>query len=76
MGTRISALPELPKLLELWEAWSADVAESHSTYPTLASFRSPQPLSLWLTAQLAVLDAAALYLTLLTDPQGWEIFGL
>lgn len=70
LGTRVSALAELPKLFEQWEGWSADVSESHATYPTLVAFRSPQPLSSWLTAQLAVLDAAALYLVLLADPPG------
>jgi hypothetical protein len=68
LGTRVSAVAELPKLFEQWETWSADVAESHATYPPLVTFRSPQPLSSWLTAQLAVLDAAALYLVLLADP--------
>lgn len=70
LGTQVSALAELPKLFEQWEVWSADVAESHATYPTLVAFRSPEPLSSWLTAQLAVLDAAALYLVLLADPPG------
>ncbi|MGA8372294.1 MAG: hypothetical protein WB765_19330, partial [Acidimicrobiales bacterium] len=44
--------------------WSADVSESHSTYVPLIWFRSPRPLSSWVTAQLAILDAAALYLAL------------
>jgi hypothetical protein len=34
---------------------------------TLVNFRSPRALSSWVTAQLAVLDAAALYLSLLPD---------
>lgn len=70
LGSRVSAVPELPTLFEKWETWSADVAESHATYPTLAAFRSAQPLSSWMTAQLAVLDAAALYLALQVDPPG------
>jgi hypothetical protein len=64
LGTGVSALDELPGLFEEWERWSADVAESHTTYLTLVNFRSPRPLSSWVTAQLAVLDAAALYLSL------------
>lgn len=68
MGTGISAVEELPELFDRWESWSADVAESHSTYPILARFRSPRALSSWLTAQLAILDAAALYLSLLRNP--------
>ena len=64
LGSGVSAVGELPELFEEWERWSADVSESHTTYLTLINFRSPRPLSSWLTAQLAVLDAAALYLSL------------
>jgi hypothetical protein len=67
LGTGVSAVDELPELFEEWERWSADVAESHTTYLTLVNFRSPRALSSWVTAQLAVLDAAALYLSLLPD---------
>lgn len=70
MGTGVSAVGELPKLFEEWERWSADVSESHTTYIALISFRSPRHLSSWLTAQLAVLDAAALYLSLTPDVPG------
>ena len=68
LGTGVSALSELPGLFSQWESWSADVSESHATYITLIRFRSPRPLSSWITAQLAVLDAAALYLALLSNP--------
>jgi hypothetical protein len=47
-----------------WERWAAEVAESHTTYLTLARFRSPRPLSHWLTSLIAVMDAAALHLSL------------
>jgi hypothetical protein len=67
LGTGVSSVGELPGLFEEWERWSADVAESHTTYLTLVNFRSPRALSSWVTAQLAVLDAAALYLSLLPD---------
>jgi hypothetical protein len=70
LGTGISAVGELPKLFEDWESWSADVSESHTTYIALIAFRSPRHLSSWLTAQLAVLDAAALYLSLTPDVPG------
>lgn len=43
-----------------WERWIADVAESHTTYPILVTFRSPHALRSWITSLLAVLDAAAL----------------
>jgi hypothetical protein len=70
LGSGVSAVSELPALFEDWERWSADVSESHATYLALLNFRSPRPLSSWLTAQLAVLDAAALYLSLLPDAPG------
>lgn len=70
LGTGQSAVSELPDLFEQWEQWSAEVQESHSTYLPLVWFRSPRPLSSWVTAQLAVLDSAALYLSLLPDAPG------
>jgi len=70
LGSGVSAMEELPGLFEDWERWSADVSESHATYLALINFRSPRPLSSWLTAQLAVLDAAALYLSLVPDAPG------
>jgi hypothetical protein len=51
---------DLPALYMDWERWAADVAESHSNYPILMRFRSPQPLSSWLIGLLAVMDSAAL----------------
>lgn len=56
--------PVLDELFDAWEKWSAEVAESHATYLTLVRLRSPRPLSHWLTSVLAVLDAAALHLSL------------
>ncbi len=70
LGSGVSALSELPELFEEWERWSADVSESHATYLALVNFRSPRPLSSWVTAQLAVLDGAALYLSLLPNAPG------
>jgi hypothetical protein len=70
LGSGVSAVDGLPELFEAWEQWSADVSESHTTYVPLVWFRSPRPLSSWVTAQLAVLDAAALYLALLPNTSG------
>jgi hypothetical protein len=56
--------PVLDELFRSWERWAAEVAESHTTYFTLARLRSPQPFSDWLTSLVAVLDAAALHLSL------------
>src|ERR1019366_3539165 len=54
----------LPDLYKDWELWAADVAESHSTYPILLLFRSPEPWLSWMLGLLAVLDAAAMQLSL------------
>jgi len=43
---------------------AADVAESHSIYPILLLFRSPEPWLSWMLGLLAVLDAAAMQLSL------------
>jgi hypothetical protein len=56
--------PLLEELFTAWERWAADVAESHTTYLTLARLRSPRPPSHWLIALIAVMDAAALHLAL------------
>jgi hypothetical protein len=64
LGSGTSTLDTMPDLYAAWERWSADVTESHTTYLPLVRFRSPTPLSSWVTALLAVLDSAALFLAL------------
>jgi hypothetical protein len=64
LGTGVSSVDTLPALFQVWERWAADIAESHSSYLPLVRFRSPRPLSSWLTALLAVMDSAAMYMAL------------
>jgi hypothetical protein len=64
LGSGTSTIDTLPHLYQQWEGWAADIAESHTTYLPLVRFRSPRPLSSWVTSLLAVLDSAALYLAL------------
>jgi len=64
LGSGVSTIDTLPELYRAWERWSADVAESHTTYLPLVRFRSPLPYSSWVISLLAVLDSAALVLTL------------
>jgi hypothetical protein len=64
LGSGTSTLDTMPDLYAAWERWAADVTESHTTYLPLVRFRSPTPLSSWVTALLAVLDSAALFLAL------------
>jgi hypothetical protein len=62
LGSGTSTIDTLPDFYEQWERWAADITESHTTYLPLVRFRSPRPLSSWVTALLAVLDSAAMYL--------------
>jgi hypothetical protein len=64
LGSGVSTIDTLPDLYRTWERWAADVAESHTTYLPLVRFRSPQPYSSWVISLLAVLDSAALILSL------------
>ncbi|MFD0278495.1 hypothetical protein ACFVHB_31925 [Kitasatospora sp. NPDC127111] len=52
----------LPQLYRDWERLAADIGESHSNYPVLLSFRSPQPNRSWVVGLTAVMDAAAIHL--------------
>lgn len=61
--------PVLRELFTAWEQWSAEVGESHTTYLSLVRLRSPRPLSHWLTSVLAVMDAAALHLSLAPESE-------
>ncbi len=64
LGSGVSTIDTLPDLYARWERWAADVAESQTTDLPLVRFRSPKPLSSWVTALLAVLDSAAMLLSL------------
>jgi hypothetical protein len=48
-----------------WEVWFAEVEETHTTYPVLTFYRSPQPDRHWVTAAGTVLDGASLTLSTL-----------
>ncbi|HSR86125.1 MAG TPA: hypothetical protein VLM11_18260 [Streptosporangiaceae bacterium] len=64
LGSGVSSINTLPDLYASWESWAAEVGESHTTYLPLVRFRSPKPLSSWVTSLLCVLDSAALMLSL------------
>ena len=64
----VNIVDNLAQLYAEWEQWAADVAESHTNYPVLVSFRSPHPLRSWIVGLLAVVDSAALYCAL--SPSG------
>jgi hypothetical protein len=69
---RVDGLSSLHALWERWEGWFLDVAETHTSFPVVAFFRSPLPDHSWVTASGAVLDAASLLLSAVdrpSDPQ-------
>jgi hypothetical protein len=57
----LDTMKELPPLYAEWERWAAAVSESHSNYPALMWFRSPDPLRSWLLGIVAMMDSAALF---------------
>lgn len=66
-----NTLDRLDELFRGWERWAADVSESHTNYPVLIHFRSPDPYRNWLVALVSVMDAGALQLALNpSQPQG------
>ena len=67
----VGTIDNLASLFAEWERWAADVAESHSTYPSLLYLRSPRAQNSWIVSLIAVLDAAALNLAM--DPAGAPI---
>jgi hypothetical protein len=66
---RIDGIGELDAFWQEWARWFADIAETHTSTPTLVHFRSPQPERSWVTAAGAVLDAAALVTSTLDVPK-------
>lgn len=63
----VGIVDALPSFYADWEKWAADLAESHTTYPVLLLFRSPEPWYSWIVGLLAVLDGAAMHLALSPD---------
>jgi hypothetical protein len=62
---RIGWTDRLSDLWTDWERWFAEVEESHTSYPVLTFFRSPQWDRHWVTAAGTVLDAASLSMAVL-----------
>jgi hypothetical protein len=55
-----------------WEMWFIELEETHTTFPALAFFRSPNPDRSWVTMSGVALDAAALFQSCIntqSDPQ-------
>jgi len=61
-------LYEMDRFWENWMTWFTEVQETHTSYGSLAFFRSPNPNRSWVTAAGAVLDSAAIRLAVLDIP--------
>ncbi|TMK22866.1 MAG: hypothetical protein E6G68_01425 [Actinobacteria bacterium] len=59
----------LSALWQRWEDWFVEVAETHTSFPVLAFFRSPEPDQSWVTAAGTVLDSASLAVSALDRPR-------
>lgn len=60
----VGIIDTLPDFYASWETWSAELVESHTTYPVMLLFRSPEAWFSWLIGLLAVMDGAAMHLAL------------
>jgi len=65
---RIGMTTRLTELWQQWEGWFAALEESHTSFPVLPYFRSPQPDQSWVTAAGTVLDAASLWASTVEHP--------
>lgn len=66
---RIGWTERLTDVWTAWEVWFAEIEESHTSYPVLTFYRSPQSERHWVPAAGTVLDAAALTLSTLDVPR-------
>lgn len=72
---RAWSIGRLDRLTKLWddaESFFVELEESHISYPMLSFFRSPQPEQSWTTASGAILDGAALRLSVVDLPREIE----
>ena len=65
---RIGQVDRLAGLWRRWEQWFVEVEETHTSFPVLVFFRSPQPEHSWVTAAGTVLDAASLWVAAVEHP--------
>ena len=70
---RIGWLEDIDNTWLDWERWFAELEESHTTFPILTFFRSPQPQRSWVTASGTVLDAASLYASCVDSPRSGPV---
>jgi hypothetical protein len=57
------AMSVLPSLYSDWDRWACEVADGHTKYPVLNQFRLPRSRHHWLVSLVAMMDAAAIDLS-------------
>ncbi|MBV8690213.1 MAG: two pore domain potassium channel family protein [Actinobacteria bacterium] len=65
----IEWLEEISDLWAPWESWFIDLQETHTTFPSLAFFRSPEPDQSWITSAGVMLDTASLVVSMIDRPR-------
>lgn len=70
---RIGMTGRLSELWQQWEDWFATLEESHTSFPIIGFFRSPQPEQSWVTAAGTVLDAASLWASSIEHPNDPDV---
>lgn len=58
---RIGGYERLHQTWIEWERWFVELEETHTSFPALALFRSPDPSRSWITVGAVALDSAALF---------------
>ena len=66
---RIEYFDHLADVWTRWEDWFVELAETHTSFPALAFFRSPEPDHSWVIAAGTVLDTAALTCSSIDRPR-------
>jgi hypothetical protein len=66
---RLEAFDRLRSLWTNWEMWFVEIEETHTSFPALVFFRSPQPDHSWVTAGGAIMDAASLMAAMVDHPR-------
>jgi len=59
-----NAMEVLPRLYADWDRWACEVADGHTKYPVLNQFRLPRSRHHWLLSLVAMMDAAAMDLSI------------
>jgi hypothetical protein len=60
-------LDVLPSLYSDWDRWACEVADGHTKYPVLNQFRLPRSRHHWMLSLVAMMDAAAMDLSVRQD---------